>query len=242
VTAVARPPSIAPAVARTRLTTEVRGGAVAMLPLLAGVAPIGLLVGATIADHSNTAASLAGTWLIYGASAHLAFMQLTGAGTDTALVVITCVLINARLIVYSASMAAHWRDESTGFKALASAAIVDPSFALADARYRRPGSTADKRAFYVGAATTLWIGWTVLVVGGMAVGGRFGQPRVLALALPLCLFVMIAPSLVNRPVLAGVVTAGTVALFADQLPSGAGLLAAIVAGAVAGAIAEGRSR
>jgi predicted branched-subunit amino acid permease len=213
-----------------------------MLPLLAGIAPIGLLVGATVAEQSNTAASLVSTWTIYGASAHLAFMQLTDAGASTALVIVTCVLINARLIVYSASMSAHWRAETLGFKAVASAAIVDPSFALADARYRRPGPATDKRSFYIGAASTLWFGWTVLVVAGMAVGARFGQPRVLALALPLCLVVMIAPSLVSRPLLAGVSAAGAVSLFADHLPSGAGLLAAIVAGAAVGSFVEGRRR
>ena len=223
-------------------SSELRRGVVAMLPLLAGIAPIGLLVGANIASHTDTITSLAGTWLIYGASAHLAFMQLTDDGAGTALVIITCVLINARLIVYSASMGSHWRTEGNRFKAVMAFTIVDPSFAVGDARYRADGSLAAKRAYYIGAAATLWVGWTVLIAIGMSVGARFGQPLVLELALPLCLAVMVAPTLTTRPAGTAVLTAGVVALCTADLPSGIGLLASIIAGATAGAIAEGRSR
>jgi predicted branched-subunit amino acid permease len=222
--------------------SEMRQGVVAMLPLLAGLAPIGLLVGSTVAAHADTATALAGTWMIYGASAHLAFMQLTGDGASAALVVVTCVLINARLVVYSASMSSHWRAESNVFKAVMAATIVDPSFALGDSRYRREGSELAKRTYYIGAAATLWIGWTLIVGAGMALGTRFGRLPVLELALPLCLFVTIAPALVKRPACVAVVTAATVAVAGAGLPSGTGLLASILAGAAAGSIAEGASR
>ena len=121
---------------------EMRRGAAAMTAMLAGIVPLGLVVGATAAEHSSQGAAFAATWALYGASAHLAFLDLTDSGAGALLTVATCLLINARLVVYSASMAGHWRGEGTRFKALAAATIVDPSFALGDARYREPGSPA----------------------------------------------------------------------------------------------------
>ena len=236
------PTSPAPTGLRGRLDRlEARRGMMAMLPLLAGVAPLGLLVGASVAAHGEPGAALAGTWLVYGASAHLALMQLTDGGAATAAVVATCLLINARLVVYSATLGHHWRGESTAFKALMAVTIVDPSFAVGDARYRDTGSTSAKRAHYVGAAALLWLGWTAAVAAGMAFGSSLSDVRMLTMALPICLVAMIAPALRTRPGLCAVAVSVAVSLSTRGLPSGSGLLVAIIAGAAAGAVAERRA-
>jgi predicted branched-subunit amino acid permease len=225
----------------TSIGTGLRGGSIAMLPLLAGVAPLGLLVGAAVAAHGEPGAALAGTWLVYGASAHLALLQLTDSGAGLATVAATCLLINARLVVYAATLGRHWRGEGAVFKAVMAFTIVDPSFAVGDDRYRGAGSPSDKRAFYVGAAGTLWFGWAAAVGLGMAFGGSIGQLSVLSMALPVCLVAMAAPALRNRPGRSAVATSIAVALSTNGLPAGTGLLIAIVAGAVVGAVVEGRT-
>lgn len=235
VVTAAHPPTTA-----LRPVADLRRGAVAMAPLLAGVAPLGLLVGAAIAEHGDPAAGLAGTWLVYGASAHLALLQLTDAGAGVATVVATCLLINARLVVYSAGLGRHWRGESTRFKALMAFTVVDPAFAVGDTRYREPGDAAAKRWHYVGAAVALWFGWAVAIAAGATFAPAIGELRLLAMALPACLVAMIAPTLRTRPGALAIGVSMAVAALAHPLPSGAGLLLAIVAGATAGAIAEGR--
>ena len=211
-----------------------------MTAMLAGIVPLGLVVGATAAEHSSQGAAFAATWALYGASAHLAFLDLTDSGAGALLTVATCLLINARLVVYSASMAGHWRGEGTRFKALAAATIVDPSFALGDARYREPGSPAARRSFYVGAAITLWIGWTAAIAVGAVIGAQFAHVSALQLALPICLVPLIAPVLSTRPGAATVVTAAIVGIVTRDWPAGSGLLLAIVVGAIAGTIVERR--
>jgi predicted branched-subunit amino acid permease len=122
------------------------------------------------------------------------------------------------------------------------ATVVDPSFAIGDARYREPGSHVEKRSFYVGAAATLWFGWLLLILVGMVAGTRFSHIAVLQIALPVCLVPIVAPALAGRPGRAAVVTAASVAVAGHALPNGLGLVAAIVAGAVVGAVVEERSR
>lgn len=219
---------------------EMQRGAAAMTAMLAGIVPLGLVVGATAAEHRAPGAAFASTWALYGASAQLAFLDLTNTGASALLTLATCLLINARLVVYSASMAGHWRGEGTRFKALAAATIVDPSFALGDARYREPGRPAEQRAYYVGAAATLWIGWTAAIVAGAIVGAQFTHVAALQLALPICLVPLVAPVLATRPGAATVVTAAAVGVATREWPAGSGLLLAIVAGAVAGTIVERR--
>lgn len=227
---------------RQRTAPELRRGAVAMLPLVTALVPLGLAVGARVGTHPDPAAALGATWLLYGASAHLALLQLTETGAGVVATVATCLLIQARLLVYSAALGTHWRHERRGVKALLAAGIVDPSFALGSARYGEAGTAQAKRAFYVGAAGTLWVGWSVLIVAGTAFGSAIGRLHVLALALPVSLAVTAAPALRSSPGRAAVAASSVVALASGALPSGTGLVAAIVAGAVAGVLAEERAR
>ncbi|MFM2076504.1 MAG: hypothetical protein RJA49_394, partial [Actinomycetota bacterium] len=52
-----------------------RAGMLAMLPLIAGYLPFALVVGAAVAEHGTPWAGWAGSWLIYGGSAHLATVR-----------------------------------------------------------------------------------------------------------------------------------------------------------------------
>ena len=69
--------------------------------------PFALVIGSAAADHGTPLAGWAGSWLIFGGSAHLAAIRtLDDAGAVAA--ILTGLLINARLLVYSASLARRW--------------------------------------------------------------------------------------------------------------------------------------
>ena len=73
-----------------------RDGALAMLPLLAAYVPFALVIGSVAADHGRPLAGWAGSWLIFGGSAHLAALRtLDQAGPVAA--ILTGLLVNARL-------------------------------------------------------------------------------------------------------------------------------------------------
>lgn len=85
---------------------EVIAGVRAMVPWLIGVAPYGLVIGvsAAQADIPTAAGWLTGP-AIYSGSAQVATMELLDAGAARLIVVATALAINARLILYSGSMA-----------------------------------------------------------------------------------------------------------------------------------------
>lgn len=218
---------------------ELAAGAAAMLPLLLGYAPFALIVGAAAAEFSNPTAGWAGIWAIFAGSTQLAVMQLTDAGTALPVVIATGLVINARLVVYSTAFGARWHAESRLFRIVAAAAVIDPTWAVAMARYERPESDADTRTFFVGTAITLWFGWAALVTTGMVAGAVIPPDLGVEVVIPVCLAALAAPALSTRAGWATVGVAATAALFAGMLPAGTGFLAAVVAGTVAGSLLEG---
>ena len=108
-----------------------RSGALAMLPLLASYIPFALVIGSTAADHGAALAGWAGSFLIFGGSAHLAALRtLDQAGPLAA--ILTGLLVNARLLVYSTSLARRWPEQPGWFRVVAAGLIIDPTWAAAE--------------------------------------------------------------------------------------------------------------
>jgi predicted branched-subunit amino acid permease len=218
---------------------EARCGVRAMLPLFAGIAPFGMVVGAAVASHGSPLATWFGTWTIYSGSAHLAVIDRVGSGSAAA-AIFAGLVVNVRLVAFSAALAPSWRDASTAFKLTMAATIVGPGFAVAQAREREPGTMAGKRAFYTGAALALWFGWMLAVTCGVVLGERFEFATALQITVPLCLTALVVPACTTWPGSAAVVAAVGVTVATSPMLGSAALLAGTVAGAVVGTIFERR--
>jgi predicted branched-subunit amino acid permease len=211
-------------------SVEFRAGARAIAPFLVGLTPFALVVGATVARTGPIVPRLLSTVLIMGGSAQLAVLQ--GLDRDAALwaVILSGVLINARLLAYSASLSASWAGASRRFRACAAATILDATWGVV--QRRQPASDRGARAFYAGAAITLCAGWTLFVIAG-AVTGTVVSGGAVRIAAPLSLSVLVLPRLARSGGMA--LVAGTVAgaLLAGPLPSGLDLVVAVAAGIAA---------
>ena len=125
----------------SEVVSAARAGVTAIAPLVIGFAPFALVVGATIGAASNHEAGIAGSWLIYGGSAQIATVRaLETGGALTA--ILAALLINTRLLVYSASLSQHWRDQPLWFRVTAAPMIVDPVWAVAEAALSSPARHA----------------------------------------------------------------------------------------------------
>ncbi len=223
----------------TGVASAAGSGALAMLPLLASYIPFALVIGSNAADRGAALAGWAGSFLIFGGSAHLAAMRtLDQAGPQAA--ILTGVLVNARLLVYSTSLARRWSGQPRWFRIVAAGLIIDPTWAAAE---RHAGECSDlgrQRRYFLAAGLTLGAGWS----GAMAVGALMG-PRLgwldLQIFIPLCLLGLVGAGLRAASARAVVVVAAAVALLTASWPDGTGLLAAIVAGCATGLAADKRN-
>jgi predicted branched-subunit amino acid permease len=215
-----------------------RRGALAMLPLLAGYMPFALVIGSAAADRGTPLAGWAGSWLILGGSAHLATMRtLDDAGLLAA--ILTGLLVNARLLVYSASLARRWDGQPGWFRVAAAGLIIDPTWALADRDAAASADLPEHRRYFLAAGLTLAAGWSAAMAVGAALGARLDWLD-LQIAVPLCLLALVGTGIRTPGTRSVIVVAGTVALLTASWPSGTGLLAAVAAGSVTGLAVERR--
>jgi predicted branched-subunit amino acid permease len=210
-------------------------GARAMLPWAAGVTPFGLVIGvsAAQADLPTLAGWLTGP-LIYAGSAQIATIQMLDAGASPVAVIIAALLINARLIFYSAAMAPHWRGTPMWWRLLAGYLLVDPSFVVGVDRYRQSGDRPGAHAHYLGAGLVLWVTWLAAIAVGAVAGVRLPGWLHLEFLVPLYLVGQVVPRLASASTRRAAVIAAAVAVLAVAAPMHLGIPVAIVAGIAAG--------
>src|SRR6266545_3706741 len=165
------------AVARLRMAPpagagEVRRGVADMLPVVVGYVPFAAVVGGAVAAHPDPVPAWLATPLVYGGAAQLAVLQAVQAGSGAAVAAAAGLLVNARLLVYSADMAPHWGGRRVPARMAAAALITDASWALGVRRHQAPGTADGRFRHYLAAAATLAGCWLVLVTAAALLGSR----------------------------------------------------------------------
>ena len=230
---------VSPVSTDTCVATAAGSGALAMLPLLASYIPFALVVGSNAADHGAALAGWAGSFVIFGGSAQLAAMRtLEHAGPQAA--ILTGVLVNARLLVYSTSLARRWSGQPRWFRVVAAGLIIDPTWAAAERHAGQCTDLGQQRRYFLAAGLTLAAGWSGATAVGALIGARLGWLD-LQIFIPLCLLGLVGAGLRAGGSRSVMIVAAAVALLTASWPDGTGLLAAIVAGCATGLTADRRS-
>ena len=218
---------------------DIAAGARAMAPWLAGVVPFGLVIGvsAARADVPTWAGWLTGP-LIYAGSAQAATIQMLDAGAAPVAVVAAALIINLRLIFYSATMARHWRGTPWWWRLVAAYLLIDPSFAVGLDGYRRLADRGRAHAHYFGGAVLLWVSWLAAIGAGATAGAGLPAWLHLEFVIPLFLVGETVPKLANPALRRAIFAAATVALLALSAPLHLGVTLAIAAGISAGLTAR----
>ena len=222
---------------------DVLAGVRAMAPWLVGIVPFGLAIGVSA---SRTDLPILAGWLtgplIYGGSAQLVVIDLLGAGAAPVVVVAAALAINARFVLYSATMAPRWRATPRWWRALAPYLLVEPSLAVGIDGYDRTTDPQRGHRHYLGGAALLWVAWLLAIAVGATAGSWLPAGLQLEFVVPLFLAGEVAARLTSRPVRHAAAVAAVVAVAALPAPLHIGPLVAIAAGSVAGvrAAAVGR--
>jgi predicted branched-subunit amino acid permease len=221
----------------------VRAGVRDSIPVIVAYLPFGLALGATLATGGvPPLIAWASSPLLFNGAGQLLAVQLLGAGGSAAVVIAGALVANARMLLYSASLAPHARAWPNRWRWLGAYFLADPVFALAIRRFQGPdaGGSRDRLAYYLAVAFTLWSAWQLLTAGGALLAGVLPPALPLALAAPLTLMLLMLPMLTNRSMYVAAAVGGAVAVAASGLPLGLGLLIGALAGMTAGAMVGGR--
>lgn len=207
-------------------------GARTVAPVLLGVAPFGLVAGAAAVEAGLSVAQALGlSVVVFAGASQLAAIDLLGRDAALAVVVGTALVINARMFMYSASIAPYFHRVEARTRALVAYLLTDQAYALSLAKFRESETSV---AYYLGVATTLWAVWVACTAVGAVVGARLPAWLPLGFAVPLTFLAILVPAVVDRASLVAALAGGGVAVAGVGLPYNLGLLAGAMAGIAAG--------
>jgi branched chain amino acid efflux pump len=218
-------------------------GARDMTPMVLGIVPFALAVGAAISTSSlTTAQGLASGPIILAGSAQLATIQMLDVGTSAVVVIVSALVINARILLYSTALAPWFREQPLRRRVVLALPVIDQMHFLCTPRFAKGDLDASGRvAYYAGAGTWLvsaWLGTQLLAV---IVGARLPEGSGLELAAPLAMAGLLAKSTVSRATVVAAVVAGVLAVAAAGLPMHTSLLVATLVGILAGRLVPART-
>jgi 4-azaleucine resistance transporter AzlC len=215
-------------------------GARATAPVLVGIVPFGLVAGAAAVGVGLSGLQAVGlSAIVFAGASQLAAIDLLGQDAPLAVVVVTALVINLRMVMYSASIAPYFQGVATRWRAGLAYLLTDQAYALSVTRFGddRP---VRRRWYYLGAAAPLWAVWQVCTVVGVVVGARVPESLPLSFAVPLTFLALLVPAITDRASGVAAAVGGAGAAVGVGLPLNLGLIAGALAGVLAGLVAESR--
>jgi len=209
-------------------------------PLLLGVAPFGVVAGIAAIEAGLTLPQALGmSTIIFAGAAQLAAIELIGQGTPLSVIIVTAIVINLRMLMYSASIAPHLTSLPARVRSGLAYLLTDQAYALSISRYRA-GDTTDRVAYYLGVGVTLWGVWQITTVVGAFAQAGIPESLGLEFAVPLVFLALLVPAMEDGPTTVAGVIGGAVATAVAGLPLNLGLLVGATVGIAAGLLAERR--
>jgi 4-azaleucine resistance transporter AzlC len=232
------PPSAAAAASTPR--REFWAGARAMMPLLVGAIPFGIIFGAVaVTSNLSSGAAAALSALVFAGSSQFIGAGLVAGGAGVAIVVLTTFVVNLRHALYAVTLAPHVKHLPQRWLLPLGFLLTDEAFVVTVARYSRADASPHKHWYYLGSAVALYVVWQACTWVGIVAGQSIPNPQAWGLdfALPITFIGMLVPSIRQRSVLLCVLAAGAGALVFAGLPHNLGLMVAALLGVGVGVLA-----
>ncbi len=210
-------------------------------PLVVGAIPFGIIFGAVgVTSGLSAGATQAMSAFVFAGAAQFIATGLIASGAPTGVIVFTTLVVNLRHLLYGATLAPFVAGLPQRWLAPLGFWLTDETFVVTINRYRQGGPTPHRHWYFFGSAVFMYSNWQVCTYIGLQAGQAIENPMQWGLdfAMIVTFIGMLVPLTTSRPALVTVITAGATALVARDLPNQLGLMAAALAGILAGLIAE----
>ncbi|UWQ21413.1 AzlC family ABC transporter permease [Jannaschia sp. W003] len=225
------------------MTQAFRRGVLDGLPFIVIMAPFGALFGVLATEAGlRLDQTLAFSAVVIAGAAQFTALGLMDAGAPVAVVLLSALAVNLRMMMYSAALVPHLGSAPRWQRAAASYLLVDQTYALSAARFEEtPWSVPDKMRYFAGTALPVFPAWTGGTLLGAELGARVPESWPLDFAMPLAFLALVGPMLRTRAHVAAAFVSVVAALGLAWLPWNLGLLAAAALAMATGAEVERRS-
>lgn len=226
------------------MTAIARAGARDMTPMVLGIVPFGLALGAMIGSSGvDPWVALASAPLILAGAAQLTTLQMLEAGSNPVVIVASALLINLRILLYSASLAPWFSGVRLRLRLLLATSVIDQTHFVAVPRFEQGDLGRRERvAYYAGASVWLVSAWLASQAVAAAVGAELPESARLDMAAPLALIGLLAKAVGTRPAALAAAIGLVVAAVGAGLPFHSATLVATVTAITVAVFVEARSR
>jgi 4-azaleucine resistance transporter AzlC len=208
-------------------------------PMMLGVIPFGIVCGVgAIAAGASPVAALAMSMIMFSGAAQIVATQLLVAGAPFAVILVSCLIVSLRLLMYSAAMAPHLRDLDRRWRALLSFVLTDQAFAGTLQRFKRSTDLRANASYFLGTGALLWIVWQLSTLAGILAGQVIPASWELDFVVPLCFLAVLMPLLRDRVsiLVFAIATIAVVAL--DAMPLRMSMICGGLLGIAAGILGD----
>jgi predicted branched-subunit amino acid permease len=209
------------------------------MTVIVAYVPFALAIGAALVSAGvNPFLAWSSSVVVFGGGVQLVTVQLLAGGSGLGVILLTTLVMNARHLLYGASLAEKVGSWPSRRRALAAYFLADPVYALAAGRFQKHSDVEARWRYFIAMSLTCWIGWIALTATGAVLADALPASLPLQLAAPLTFWLLLVPTLTDRAAFGAAVAAGTCAMPLLRLPLGLGLIAAAGVGIVVGALME----
>ena len=95
--------------------------------------------------------------IMFSGAAQIVATQLLVAGAPFAVILLSCLVVSLRLLMYSAAMAPYLRPLDHRWRSLLSFVLTDQAFAGTIQRFRSSDDLRANASYFLGSGTVLWV-------------------------------------------------------------------------------------
>jgi predicted branched-subunit amino acid permease len=210
-----------------------------MTPVLIGIVPFGMVCGiGAVAAGVSPFAAVAMSAIMFSGAAQIIAAQLLAAGAPLLVIVLSCLVVGLRFLVYSAAMAPYLRPLDHRWRNVLSFVLTDQAFAGTIQRFRDSDDLRANASYFLGGGLFLWVVWQLSTLAGILVGRVIPAAWELEFVVPLCFLAVLAPLLRSRVALLVAVVSGVAVVALDAMPMRLSMICAGLIGIAAGALAD----
>jgi 4-azaleucine resistance transporter AzlC len=208
-------------------------------PILLGVFPFAVVSGvAAVSIGLPPIEAIGMSLIVFAGASQLVSIQLFSAGVPLPVIILSGLIVNLRLLMYSAAIAPNIKEHSPRWKMLLAYMLTDQAFAVSISHFTSKPDQPHKQWYLFGTAFAMWLTWQIGTMIGIFIGGQLPASWSLDFAIPLSFLALVMPTLRDKASISAAMTGGLVALILYTFPFKLGLTIASIIGIAVGLFVE----
>ena len=207
--------------------TPARQGCLDALPLFIPALPFAFVFGVVVAEAGIPQwLGWSSSPIIFGGAIQVTLLTLIGEGASVAAAVSAALIVGARHMLYSVTLAPKFQNQPGWFRWIGSYVLIDQVFVLS--QIKPIDEPATFRRYFLSAGFTFWTLWMTCTALGVVLGPSIPPEWGFEFAAPVLFVSLMMAASDRRDKLAAAGLAMTVTYVSAGLPNRLGILVAVI--------------